>query len=161
MSPSKKINGSQQISDEGIADLRKQQEAADQAAQSLSNQFSSGSNGDIMDKAADASADELTAQLAQRESQRSKNFDEAIDAHRRGMKDICNGCGKKIPRVRLDAVPYAIYCITCQGHVEKHGVGDASISLSFESNGSFEDGDDVPVDVAQFAHMEEVLADYK
>ena len=35
-----------------------------------------------------------------------------------GSYGICARCGKEIAPERLDALPYAIYCITCQSQVE-------------------------------------------
>jgi RNA polymerase-binding transcription factor len=35
-----------------------------------------------------------------------------------GSYGICARCGKEIAPERLDALPYAIYCITCQSQIE-------------------------------------------
>ncbi|HEX9441940.1 MAG TPA: TraR/DksA C4-type zinc finger protein [Roseiflexaceae bacterium] len=35
-----------------------------------------------------------------------------------GTYGICARCGKAIATERLDALPYAIYCITCQSEIE-------------------------------------------
>jgi DnaK suppressor protein len=44
--------------------------------------------------------------------------DEAIKRLDEGSYGICARCGKKIAFDRLEALPYAIYCITCQSQVE-------------------------------------------
>jgi DnaK suppressor protein len=35
-----------------------------------------------------------------------------------GSYGICARCGQEIAAERLDALPYAIYCITCQSQIE-------------------------------------------
>ena len=37
-----------------------------------------------------------------------------------GSYGICARCGKEISTERLEARPYAIYCITCQSEIEHH-----------------------------------------
>lgn len=43
----------------------------------------------------------------------------AIERIDEGRYSICARCGKKIAPDRLEALPYAIYCITCQSIVEQ------------------------------------------
>ena len=31
----------------------------------------------------------------------------------------CQGCGKVIPKARLDAIPYASFCVACERKVER------------------------------------------
>lgn len=45
--------------------------------------------------------------------------DAALQAVEAGKYGICVTCGTKIPRERLDAVPYAERCIDCQRREEK------------------------------------------
>lgn len=44
--------------------------------------------------------------------------DAAIERMNEGGYGICARCGKQIAPDRLEALPYAIYCITCQSLVE-------------------------------------------
>jgi DnaK suppressor protein len=37
-----------------------------------------------------------------------------------GSYGICARCGKEIAAARLEALPYATYCITCQSEIEHH-----------------------------------------
>ena len=40
-----------------------------------------------------------------------------------GQFGICEGCGTGIPMARLNALPYATYCIKCQREAERQGAG--------------------------------------
>lgn len=42
----------------------------------------------------------------------------ALDKLRQGTYGVCDGCGKKIAKKRLDAVPYATLCVECQSRTE-------------------------------------------
>jgi len=44
--------------------------------------------------------------------------DAALERMDEGRYGICARCGQKIPPDRLEALPYAIYCVTCQSQVE-------------------------------------------
>jgi len=45
--------------------------------------------------------------------------DAAIERIKEGRYGICARCGQQIAPERLEALPYAIYCITCQALVEQ------------------------------------------
>lgn len=45
-------------------------------------------------------------------------IDEAIGKLDRGTYGECDRCGREIPKERLDAIPYAIYCVECQDIIE-------------------------------------------
>lgn len=40
-------------------------------------------------------------------------INEALDRIEKGTYGICRGKGKSIPRARLDAIPWARYCVKC------------------------------------------------
>ena len=40
---------------------------------------------------------------------------------------LCEGCGKRIPKTRLRALPEARYCIKCQQENEELGLDDSAI----------------------------------
>jgi|SRR5690349_13685389 DnaK suppressor protein len=44
--------------------------------------------------------------------------DAALQRMDQGRYGICARCGQEIGHDRLEALPYAIYCITCQSQVE-------------------------------------------
>ena len=58
--------------------------------------------------------------LAVRDSLRDVlgRIDEAIGRIERGGYGECGRCGRQIMKERLDAIPYAIYCIECQDIIE-------------------------------------------
>ena len=58
--------------------------------------------------------------LAVRESFREVigRIDEALGKIERGTYGECDRCGREIAMGRLDAVPYAIYCVDCQDSIE-------------------------------------------
>lgn len=47
-------------------------------------------------------------------------IDEAIGKIDRGTYGECDRCGRDISMERLEAVPYAIYCVECQDIIEGH-----------------------------------------
>jgi len=45
-------------------------------------------------------------------------IDEALGKIERGTYGVCDRCGRDIMVGRLDAIPYAIYCVECQDIIE-------------------------------------------
>ncbi len=45
--------------------------------------------------------------------------EDALEAINSGTYGICKSCGNKIPRERLEVVPYAAMCVECQRRQEK------------------------------------------
>ncbi|NLE37289.1 MAG: TraR/DksA family transcriptional regulator [Pirellulaceae bacterium] len=78
-------------------------------------------SGDVVDAALDSVHDEISSQLAQVESQELARTENALERMRDGHYGICEGCGTNIPMARLNALPYATYCIKCQREVEQYG----------------------------------------
>lgn len=79
------------------------------------------SAGDVVDFALDSAQDEINSQLAEVESRELASIETAIERMREGTYGGCEGCGSKIPMARLNALPYAIYCIECQREMERTG----------------------------------------
>ena len=77
--------------------------------------------GDLVDAALDSAQDEISSQLAEVESRELANVENALERMRTGNYGVCEGCGCKIPMARLNALPYATYCIQCQRETEKYG----------------------------------------
>ncbi|HBO43711.1 MAG TPA: molecular chaperone DnaK [Planctomycetaceae bacterium] len=78
-------------------------------------------SGDVVDAALDSVHDEISSQLAQVESQELARTENALERMRDGHYGICEGCNTNIPMARLNALPYATYCIKCQREVERSG----------------------------------------
>jgi DnaK suppressor protein len=88
---------------------------------SLLKELRDQSSGDVVDFALDSVQDEINSQLAEVESRELANIEVALEKMRDGSYGKCEGCNNPIPAVRLQALPYATYCITCQQEVEKNG----------------------------------------
>lgn len=78
-------------------------------------------SGDVIDAALDSAQDEISSQLAEVESRELANIENALEQMREGRYGVCEGCEKPIPLARLQALPYAVYCIECQREAEKTG----------------------------------------
>jgi DnaK suppressor protein len=79
------------------------------------------SSGDVVDFALDSAQDEINSQLAEVESRELSNIEAALEKMREGSYGRCEGCNDNIPLVRLQALPYATYCINCQQEMERSG----------------------------------------
>lgn len=77
--------------------------------------------GDTVDSALDSIKDEISSQLAEVESRELNRIEYALERMREGQFGICEGCGTNIPMARLNALPYAKYCLLCQREVEHQG----------------------------------------
>ena len=97
--------------------LRKALDGDFSALQALRDQAS----GDVVDFALDSAQDELNSQLAEVESRELKQIETAIKKMADGSYGICEMCEKNIPLARLNALPYASLCISCQTKVETLG----------------------------------------
>jgi DnaK suppressor protein len=78
-------------------------------------------SGDVVDAALDSVQDEISSQLAEVESRELSRIEYALDRMRAGQYGICEGCGCNIPMARINALPYATYCIKCQREAERQG----------------------------------------
>jgi RNA polymerase-binding protein DksA len=50
-----------------------------------------------------------------------EEIDDALERLESGEYGRCESCGGEIPDARLEALPYARYCIKCQEELEKSG----------------------------------------
>lgn len=64
---------------------------------------------------------ETALSIASNESARLREIADALERIRRGTYGECEGCGKDIPRKRLEVFPSARYCVDCQSKLEKTG----------------------------------------
>ncbi|MDZ4818022.1 MAG: TraR/DksA family transcriptional regulator [Planctomycetota bacterium] len=88
---------------------------------SLLKELRAQSSGDLVDAALDSAQDEISSQLAEVESRELASIENALERMRIGKYGICEGCNNKILLARLNALPYATYCIECQREAEKYG----------------------------------------
>ena len=92
----------------------------------------------MVNAALDSVQDEISSQLAEVESRELTRIEYALERMREGQFGVCEGCGQNIPMARLNALPYATYCIGCQREAERQGSGsggDVHWSRLLDSSG--------------------------
>jgi len=82
-------------------------------------EYPSSEVGDTIDQAADSSARELLFELNDSEKKKLEDIDRALQKIEQNRFGICEKCGGEITKNRLQAVPYAHYCIKCKAQMEK------------------------------------------
>ena len=93
---------------------------------SLLRELNAQTSGDMVDAALDSVQDEISSQLAEVESRELARIEYALERMREGQFGVCEGCGTGIPLARLNALPYATYCIKCQREAERQGATSAA-----------------------------------
>lgn len=91
------------------------------ALKDLQNAKSADAMGDSADLAFDSGSEEITSQLAELESRELAQIERALAQLRQGSYGICEGCQKKIPVSRLNALPFSTTCVSCQREMEMFG----------------------------------------
>jgi DnaK suppressor protein len=76
-------------------------------------------SGDIYDQASSERDRELDLLLGDRERQKLRSIDEALDRIDEGEYGICEECEEEIPLGRLKVLPFARYCVRCKADIEK------------------------------------------
>ena len=97
----------QEIVDLYHRDLRAGQASADEGTD------------DIVDRANNSYNREFLFSLSNNERQMLMLVDEALARMEEGTYGNCTNCGQQIGRLRLEAVPWARFCIDCQELKEK------------------------------------------
>ncbi len=87
----------------------------------LKDLISSAVTGDAADLAFDTGSGEVNSQLAQLESRELLKIERSIQRLKQGTYGVCEGCAKKIPVSRLNALPFSTTCIECQREMEMYG----------------------------------------
>ncbi len=72
----------------------------------------------MADAGSDAYEQENTLSLMQAEEGTLELVEEAIERIEDGAYGICTECGSRIPKARLNAIPYAPFCIRCASEFE-------------------------------------------
>lgn len=78
-----------------------------------------GGTQDLADKASSSYTKEFLYSLSNTERSILEDVEEAIERLNDGEYGTCMECGEKISRKRLDAVPWACYCVPCQERIEQ------------------------------------------
>jgi DnaK suppressor protein len=77
--------------------------------------------GDSADLAFDSGSEEVSSQLAELESRELSQIERALERLKQGTYGVCEGCQRKIPVARLNALPFSTTCIECQREMEVYG----------------------------------------
>lgn len=120
---------------------------------SLLRELNAQTSGDVVDAALDSVQDEISSQLAEVESRELSRIEYALERMQAGQFGACESCGQAIPMARLNALPYATFCIKCQREMERQGSAggsDVDWSRLLDSSGGDTELsiDDVELDVS-------------
>jgi RNA polymerase-binding protein DksA len=74
---------------------------------------------DLADVASDDIDRKMIEAIGSQELKRLKLIDSALTRIKQGKYGLCVKCGKRIPQDRLEAIPYALMCITCKNAEER------------------------------------------
>jgi RNA polymerase-binding protein DksA len=69
---------------------------------------------DMADIASDDIDRKMIEALGSQDLKRLRLIDSALTRIEQGKYGLCMKCGKRIPRERLEAIPYALMCIECK-----------------------------------------------
>jgi len=86
--------------------------------------------GDEMDVARSLADVETHASLIENAENKVRRIDSALAQLEQGDYGICANCGEEIPLARLEAVPFAIYCVDCQSEFGERNSGIRESSRS-------------------------------
>ena len=74
---------------------------------------------DLADIASDDIDRRMIEAIGSQDLKRLKLIDSALTRIQQGKYGLCMKCSKKIPRDRLEAIPYALMCIECKTEEER------------------------------------------
>jgi RNA polymerase-binding protein DksA len=74
---------------------------------------------DFADIASDDIDRKMIEAIGSQDIKRLKAIENAITRIQQGKYGLCMKCNKKIPRERLQAIPYAVMCIECKSDEER------------------------------------------
>jgi RNA polymerase-binding protein DksA len=76
---------------------------------------------DVVDLASDDVDRKNLEALNVVESRKLQLLENALSRIQNNRYGVCMECGQPIPLARLEAVPYALFCITCQAKKDRQG----------------------------------------
>ncbi len=97
-----------------IAELDRSVVSAEREARALGTKTA-----DALDQAAQEYEKQAALHKASADRQLRKNVIQALERIRQGTYGECQSCGGEIEAKRLEALPFARYCITCQAEMER------------------------------------------
>jgi len=92
----------------------------------LANARSTSSHGptEFMDVVSDGESDDLAARIAESDSLKLDEIEDALYLLRQGRYGLCQSCGKMISARRLKARPAATLCLACKKECERQPAED-------------------------------------
>jgi DnaK suppressor protein len=93
-----------------------------QGDESLLRELEQSSGGDSADLASDSTKGEISSQLIEVSHRELECIEQALQKMKDGKYGRCAACSRNIPVDRLEALPFAIYCVGCQRAAESAGV---------------------------------------
>ena len=78
---------------------------------------------DVVDIASDDIDRRMLDAVGTKDINRLKLIDSALTRIEQGKYGLCMKCGKRIPKERLKAIPYALLCVDCKSADEKRSRG--------------------------------------
>ena len=114
MIPAKKLEEYRRALEARIAELDRSAAAAEREARTLGTKTA-----DAMDQAALEYEKQAALHKASVDRQLRKNVMQALERIRQGTYGECVNCGGEIEPKRLEALPFARYCIKCQEEMER------------------------------------------
>lgn len=97
-----------------------------QLAESALKKNRSEGNGDLStmpihmaDLGSDNFEQEFTLSLMETEGVTLEHIEQALERIEDGVYGTCDECGVKIPKARLEAIPYASLCVKCASKAER------------------------------------------
>jgi DnaK suppressor protein len=94
--------------------------------------YKSNDTGDSADAAFDSGSEEVSSQLAELEARELSQIERALARLKQGNFGVCEGCQKKIPVSRLNALPFSTTCIECQREMELYGTWGGGADSNWE-----------------------------
>jgi len=101
--------------------LDKERELVEEIAR-LENEARDSGEAEVRDSIDDATSSQSTSEALQEDALASQTLTQVRDALKRiedGSYGRCNACGRQIEAARLEAVPWAAYCLEDQEKQEK------------------------------------------
>ena len=101
--------------------LEKRRALVNEVREKHASNLESGTDGiqDIADQATTAYTKEFLLSIGDAERQLLKQVDAALEKIRLKKFGLCERCGEKIGDKRLEALPFARFCIACQEEEEQ------------------------------------------
>lgn len=100
----------------------------------------------MADLGTDSYEQEFTLELMDSERKVIAEIDYALNRIEEGTYGICEVGGEPIPKQRLEAIPWAKFCITCAGLLEKGIVKKEDILNKYDYVNGIDDEKDVELD---------------